>query len=920
MLILKDIVKDYVTGDTTVRALKNVNINFRESEFVSILGPSGCGKTTLLNLVGGLDQYTSGDLVINGKSTDSFSDTNWDTYRNHSVGFIFQSYNLIPHQSVVSNVELALTLSGVSKKERRKRAIAALEQVGLKEQIYKKPNQMSGGQMQRVAIARALINNPSILLADEPTGALDSETSVQIMGLLREISKDKLIIMVTHNPELAKEYSNRTIKFLDGVVTDDSNPYFPVAEDFKSEKEKARAEKKKGKKASMSFATAFSLSLRNLATKKFRTFLTAFAGSIGIIGIALVLALSTGIQDYVDKVQTDALLAYPMSVETESMDVSGLMESLTGMSPLEDVDHDMENVYVNEVFNDLINSFISQGSTNNLETFVKYIEDNQESFDDLCNDIQYGYSTTLNIYASDTSEGLVSVNPSTLMDSFSSSSTMSVTDIQSMLGVSMDAWKQLIGDEDVILSQYDLVYGSLPSEYNEVVLILDSNNEINELVLYGLGIKNQEDFATDILGTLGTGEQIETEEKTVYTYDELMEYSFKLVLDCEYLEKDESTGLWTDMSEDLSYVTSLVENGTDIKIVGIVKPVSDSIIGAAANTGGIGYTSALMDYALTQTENSQVVQEQLEDLTTDVISGYEFNTLTVNDFDIADIDFSLMNYDYLDYTSFLSMSSGMEFDIDLSEIDIMNLDIGELFGFDEMTDFQKKMMEGVLGDEQVLAIKQAYVDSLNALSSYDTTMAILGYSVSPTSISFYPKSFESKDELEEMISYYNAQVTADGHEENAVTVTDLIGVILDSVTSIISIVTYVLIVFVGISLVVSSIMIGIITYISVLERTKEIGILRSIGASKRDIAQVFNAETVTIGLGAGIIGILATLVLEIPINLLLDYWTNTGAAASLPFLSAIILIVISVTLTFIAGLIPSSMAANKDPVEALRTE
>ncbi|MFI3142285.1 MAG: ABC transporter ATP-binding protein/permease [Clostridia bacterium] len=920
MLILKDIVKDYVTGDTTVRALKNVNINFRESEFVSILGPSGCGKTTLLNLVGGLDQYTSGDLVINGKSTDSFSDTNWDTYRNHSVGFIFQSYNLIPHQSVVSNVELALTLSGVSKKERRKRAIAALEQVGLKEQIYKKPNQMSGGQMQRVAIARALINNPSILLADEPTGALDSETSVQIMGLLREISKDKLIIMVTHNPELAKEYSNRTIKFLDGVVTDDSNPYFPVAEDFKSEKEKARAEKKKGKKASMSFVTAFSLSLRNLATKKFRTFLTAFAGSIGIIGIALVLALSTGIQDYVDKVQTDALLAYPMSVETESMDVSGLMESLTGMSPLEDVDHDMENVYVNEVFNDLINSFISQGSTNNLETFVKYIEDNQESFDDLCNDIQYGYSTTLNIYASDTSEGLVSVNPSTLMDSFSSSSTMSVTDIQSMLGVSMDAWKQLIGDEDVILSQYDLVYGSLPSEYNEVVLILDSNNEINELVLYGLGIKNQEDFATDILGTLGTGEQIETEEKTVYTYDELMEYSFKLVLDCEYLEKDESTGLWTDMSEDLSYVTSLVENGTDIKIVGIVKPVSDSIIGAAANTGGIGYTSALMDYALTQTENSQVVQEQLEDLTTDVISGYEFNTLTVNDFDIADIDFSLMNYDYLDYTSFLSMSSGMDFDIDLSEIDIMNLDIGELFGFDEMTDFQKKMMEGVLGDEQVLAIKQAYVDSLNALSSYDTTMAILGYSVSPTSISFYPKSFESKDELEEMISYYNAQVTADGHEENAVTVTDLIGVILDSVTSIISIVTYVLIVFVGISLVVSSIMIGIITYISVLERTKEIGILRSIGASKRDIAQVFNAETVTIGLGAGIIGILATLVLEIPINLLLDYWTNTGAAASLPFLSAIILIVISVTLTFIAGLIPSSMAANKDPVEALRTE
>lgn len=918
MLILKNIVKDYVTGDTTVTALKNVSLNFREHEFVSILGPSGCGKTTMLNLIGGLDRYTSGDLVINGKSTDTFEDENWDTYRNHSVGFVFQSYNLIPHQSVLSNVELALTLSGVSKKERRLKAIEALKQVGLEDHINKKPSQMSGGQMQRVAIARALINDPTILLADEPTGALDSETSVQIMDLLREISKDKLIIMVTHNPELAEEYSNRIIRFLDGRVVGDTNPFHPGQEDYKSEKEKAALEKKKGKKPSMSFATAFSLSLRNLATKKFRTSLTAFAGSIGIIGIALVLALSTGIQNYVDKVQNDTLLSYPVSVEQETMDISGMIEAFTGISPLNDVDHDFDNIYVNETLNEAINSLISQSTSNNLTSFKQYIEDNQEAFDELCNDIQYNYSTTLHIYSSDTSEGTVSVHPSTLMSSFSTGSSFSIEDISSMLGTSMDSWTQLIGDEDVILSQYEVVYGDLPSAYNEVVLILDKNNEVNELVLYGLGIKNQDDFADEFMTSLATGTQVETEEQTVYTYDEIMSLTYKLVLDSDYLVKDEETGLWVDMSEDESFVTQLVEDGTEIVIVGVIRPLSDSII--STTTGGIGYTEELMQYAMEANTNSEAVQEQLANTTTDVITGYEFNTLTVNDFDIADIDFDLMNYDYLDFTSFMSMATGVE--IDLTDIDILNFDLGELLGFSDMTDFQKKLMEGFLDDDQVLAIKQAYVDSLNALSSYDSTMATLGYATedSPSSIYFYPKTFEDKETLEEMVSYYNTQMEEAGYEENQVTLTDLIGTLMDSVTSIINIVTYVLIVFVGISLVVSSIMIGIITYVSVLERTKEIGILRSIGASKKDIAQVFNAETFTIGLGAGVIGIISTLILEIPINLLLEYWTNTGASATLPFMSAIILIVISVGLTFVAGLIPASLAANKDPVEALRTD
>ena len=912
MLILKNIVKDYVTGDTTVRALEDVSINFRENEFVSILGPSGCGKTTMLNLIGGLDRYTSGDLIINGKSTKTFTDENWDTYRNHSIGFVFQSYNLIPHQTVLANVELALTLSGVSKTERRERAIKALEQVGLSEQIHKRPNQMSGGQMQRVAIARALINNPDILLADEPTGALDSETSVQIMEILKEISKDKLIIMVTHNPDLASEYSNRIIRCLDGRVVDDSNPFEPGEMDYVKETVKAEEEKKKGKKASMSFKTAFGLSLRNLGTKKGRTILTAFAGSIGIIGIALVLALSTGIQNYVDKMQHDTLLAFPMSIEKESMDMDSLATTVMGMNPLGYVrDHELDAVYVNGVFGEMIKSFIAQSNSNNIATFCKYIEDNREAFDKVCNDVQYKYAVPLNIYKTEQGKKPVQVNPSTMLDSLGAGQMMEM--MEGFMGAGLNMWKELVGGNDVVAEQYDMVYGRLPEKFNEIVVVVDGNNEINETMLYALGLVDQSKFQSNLMANLA-GNQVNSDVKETYSFEEICGLKYKLVLSSSYMVKNKKTGLWEDKRANSAFVSRLVEDGLDLEVVGIVRPGEDNVLSVGA--GGIGYTPELMEYVLDETAKSKVVQEQLSNPKKDVITGLEFIDLTVNDFDLKDIDLNKIDMAYLDIGPFMSMAG----DIDLSQIDITNLT--SLFNFGDMTDMQKKLMEGYLDDEQVIALKQAYIDTVNSQCSYDRTMEILGYQPkeSPTSIYFYLKSFEAKQELNEMISYYNEQVAADGHPEYEIAPTDAIGALLSSVTKIVNIVTYVLVVFVAISLVVSSIMIGIITYISVLERTKEIGILRSIGASKGDVSRVFNAETITIGLAAGIIGILSTLVLEIPINILLEHLTHSGAKAVLPFGAAIILICISVLLTFIAGLVPSSLAAKKDPVEALRTE
>ena len=913
MLILKNIIKDYVTGDTTVRALNDVSINFRESEFVSILGQSGCGKTTMLNIIGGLDRYTSGDLIINGKSTKTFTDENWDTYRNHSIGFIFQSYNLIPHQTVLANVELALTLSGVSKKERKERAVRALEQVGLGEQINKKPSQMSGGQMQRVAIARALINNPDIILADEPTGALDSETSVQIMELLKEISKDKLIIMVTHNPELAEKYSSRIIRCMDGRVIDDSNPFTPVEEDSKNEKIKAAEEKKKGKKPSMSLGTAFGLSLRNLGTKKGRTILTAFAGSIGIIGIALVLALSTGIQNYVDKVQNDTLLAYPMSIERESVNTDSMMNAILGISQdMLTSDNEEDKVYVNDMFTQMVNTFIAQSSSNNIESFKKYVDDNRDDFDAVCNDVQFKYKTPLNIYKADTSDGVVQVNPNNAIAEMSSS--MMMPGMENFMSSTMtDSWVELIGGTEVISSQYDIIHGRLPVEKDEVVLLVDNNNEINELVLYGLGIRDQKDFTSNLMDAISNSQEVQTTQD-VYTFEEICNMRFKLVLNSDYMQKDEKTGLWKDMSSNPAYVKKLVDEGMEIRIVGILRPAEDNVI--SIGTGGIGYISALMEYALEGTEKSQVVQEQLANPGRDVITGMEFINMTVNDFDLKDIDMSLIDMAYLDISPFMDMVK----DIDITKIDIT--DLSSLFDFGSLSNLEKKLMEGYLSDEQVLALKRAYIDTINAQCSYENTMEILGYQDKniPTSIYFYPKSFEAKDELNAMIDFYNEKVTAEGHSEYTISPTDPIGALLTSVTKVIDIVTYVLIVFIAISLVVSSIMIGIITYISVLERTKEIGILRSIGASKSDISRVFNAETISIGLTAGVLGILCTLVIEIPINMLLEYLTHTGAAAQLPVNSAVILVCISVFLTFISGLIPAKFAADKDPVEALRTE
>ena len=917
MLVLKNIVKDYVAGDTTVRALKGIDINFRENEFVAVLGPSGCGKTTLLNIIGGLDRYTSGDLFINGKSTKSFQDSDWDTYRNHSIGFVFQSYNLIPHQTVLANVELALTLSGVSKKERKERAIEALKKVGLEQQIYKKPNQMSGGQMQRVAIARALINDPDILLADEPTGALDSETSVQIMEILKEISKEKLIIMVTHNPELAEEYSNRIIRCLDGEVIDDSNPFEPTEEDVAVEKEKEATAKVKGKK-SMSFSSAFALSINNLKTKRGRTFLTAFAGSIGIIGIALVLALSNGIQVYIDRVQEDMLLSYPMTVEKQTMDLESIMGSFTGLG--QDIIEGAENaeegkVYVSESLMQMVNAFISESTSNNLDNFKKYIEDNQEEFDECCNDVQYKYSTQLNIYKADTSDGVVKVNPSTLMENMPMDESMaSMASSMSSMTQSFSVWMELIGDEKLMDAQYDVIAGRMPKKYNEVVLIVDGNNYINELVVYALGLKNQDEFTKDIMAALASGESLESESITEYSYDDILNMKFKLVLSADYYVKNKETGLWTDNSENDYYVKKLVEQGEEINIVGILKPDENNTL--SIGTGGIGYMRELMDYAINEGSKKPIVQEQLADTTRDVITGYEFSTLTVNDFDLKDVDLSLIDFTYLDYGPFMSMAEGM----DLSQLDMTNM--AAMFGFDNMTELQRKLMEGFLSDEQVIALKQAYVDTLASKSSLEGTLTKIGYSTfeSPSVICLYPKNFEAKEKINELINYYNTQVEADGHPEAQIKCTDLIGVLMSSLTTIIDIVTYVLIAFVAISLVVSSIMIGIITYISVLERTKEIGILRSIGASKKDIARVFNAETAVIGLGAGVIGIVSTLLLEIPINLLLKYAAHIPAAASLPPVGAVILVVISVTLTLISGLIPSRMAAKKDPVEALRTE
>ena len=876
MLQLKNIVKNYVSGDTTVQALKGIDITFRDSEFVSILGQSGCGKTTLLNIIGGLDQYTSGDLIINGRSTKKYKDSDWDTYRNHTIGFVFQSYNLIPHQTVLSNVELALTLSGVSKAERRRRAVEVLEKVGLGDQLHKKPNQMSGGQMQRVAIARALVNNPDILLADEPTGALDSATSIQIMELLKEISKDRLIIMVTHNPELAEKYSSRIIRLLDGKVTDDTMP-FTESESKVTEVETRSGKKKRG--TSMSFFTALSLSANNLMTKKGRTILTAFAGSIGIIGIALILALSSGFQSYIKRVEEDTLSSYPISIEEEQVDYSSMMSALMGQHVGDASEKEDGKIYSNNIISEMLNSMMSQVQVNNLSEFKKYIEDESNGFDELVSDIQYGYSTTLNIYKEDTSDGIVQVNPSTVLDTvgmgqlsgLSSSSMMS----SSMMGGSWDVWSQLIGNQTLLESQYDVIAGRWPSAYNEIVLIVDENNEISDYALYALGLKDQNEVA-DTMTRLAKGEEV-VSYKTEYTYEDILKLRYRLIVNTDFYSYDEESGTYTDVRDDEDSYKEAVANGIQLQVVGILRPNPDAVTGAVS--GSVGYTSALMEYVINQINDSDIVKKQAEDPETDVITGKPFTK-------------------------------------DGEEVEMENT-----FDITALTPEQQAYLAS-LSQEELEALMASYMQPMTSAATYDDNMEAFGVAdlEKPSSIMIYPVDFNSKDEISDKIEEYNNAVRADGREEAVINYTDYIGLMMSSISTIINAISYVLIAFVAISLVVSSIMIGIITYISVLERTKEIGVLRSIGASKHDISMVFNAETLIVGFVSGAMGIIVTLILIIPINAVIKHLSGIANVAGLPWLAALMLVLISMALTFIAGLIPARMAAKKDPVVALRSE
>ena len=878
MLQLKNIVKDYVSGDTTVQALKGIDITFRDSEFVSILGQSGCGKTTLLNIIGGLDQYTSGDLIINGRSTTKYKDSDWDTYRNHTIGFVFQSYNLIPHQSVMSNVELALTLSGVSKAERRKRAVEVLEKVGLGDQIHKKPNQMSGGQMQRVAIARALVNNPDILLADEPTGALDSATSIQIMELLKEISKDRLIIMVTHNPELAEKYSSRIVRLLDGKVTDDTMPYEPTDSRVTENNKAKRVKKKKG--TSMSFLTALSLSANNLMTKKGRTLLTAFAGSIGIIGIALILALSSGFQSYIKKVEEDTLSSYPIAIEEEQVDYSSMMSAFMGQHVGEASEKEDGKIYSNNIISEMLNSMMSQVKVNNLADFKKFIEDRNNGFDELVSDIQYGYSTTLNIYKEDTSDGIVQVNPSTVLDTIgmgqlSGMSGSSMMNSSMMGGGSWDVWSELIGNRTLLESQYDVIAGRWPDAYNEIVLIVDENNEISDYALYALGLKDQNEVA-DTMTRLAKGEEI-VSYKTEYTYEDILDLRYRLIVNTDFYSYNEENDSYTDVRNDEDSYRAAIADGIQLQVVGILRPDPDAVTGAVS--GSVGYTSALMEYVINKINASDIVKKQAAAPETDVITGLPFTK-------------------------------------DGEEVEMENT-----FDITTLTPEQQAYLAS-LSQEELDTLMASYMQPATSSATYDGNMEAFGVAdlEKPSSIMIYPVDFASKDMISDKISEYNDAVRAEGREEAVINYTDYIGLMMSSISTIINAISYVLIAFVAISLVVSSIMIGIITYISVLERTKEIGILRSIGASKHDISMVFNAETLIVGFVSGAMGIIVTMLLIIPINAIIKNLSGISNVAGLPWLAALVLVLISMALTFIAGLIPAKMAAKKDPVVALRSE
>ena len=895
MLELNDIKKDYVSGSTTVSALKGINLRFRDCEFVSILGQSGCGKTTMRNIIGGLDKYTSGDLKINGVSTKNYKDRDWDFYRNNSIGFVFQSYNLIPHQTVLSNVELALTLSGVSKAERKRRAIEALEKVGLGEQIHKKPNQMSGGQMQRVAIARALVNNPDILLADEPTGALDTETSIQIMELLKEISKDRLIIMVTHNPELAKDYSTRIVRLLDGVITDDSDPY--TLEDMEADiraKEAAKVKtsekkiKKSGKKqkTSMSFFTALSLSFNNLMTKKTRTILTAFAGSIGIIGIAMILSISNGIQLYIDRVQRDTLSRYPITLQAESIDISSMVTSMTGNSDSEEHE-DKSKIYSNDIMGDMINTMVKEVKSNNLSEFKKYIENGGSGIKSYVSDIQYSYDVPLNIYMKDTSNGVEQLNPSTMFDSiYGEGATSTSSAMSSGMGMGMfsnsSVWNQLLGNQQVLDEQYDVLAGHWPENYNEVVLVTDKNNEVDDYTLYSLGLKDPEEVRT-LFKKMMVGESYETEKDISYTFDEILDTEFKLVMPTDMYKYNDVTGTWDDYSKDDKYMTNVVNNGTDIKVCGIIRPNDDAV--STSISSGIGYTAKLTEYIIEEVKNSEIAKAQLADTSVDVFTGVPFDNDRNTEITMDDVNAYMATLSPEESAQMQAMTSGMS-------------------------------------DDQILQLFSASLKARTTDATLDSNKSKLGITDldTPSQIDIYATDFDSKEKVQNIIKDYNKLQQDDGKEENVINYTDYVGIMMSSVSTIINAISYVLIAFVAISLIVSSIMIGIITYISVLERTKEIGVLRSIGASKKDVSRIFNAETLIEGFVSGALGIVVTLLLCIPANALIKHLTDISNVAQLPVAGGVILIIISMFLTFIAGLIPARLAAKKDPVVALRSE
>lgn len=986
MLEIRNIVKNYETGSETVHALKGVSIAFRESELVSILGQSGCGKTTLLNIIGGLDQYTSGDLIINGQSTKQYKSADWDIYRNHSVGFIFQSYNLIPHQSVLSNVELALTLSGVSKAERRRRAKEALEKVGLGNQLNKRPNQMSGGQMQRVAIARALVNDPDILLADEPTGALDSETSIQIMELVKEIAKDRLVIMVTHNPELAEKYSTRIVKLLDGRIVGDSDPFDPAKEPAHSEVRKT--EVTKGQKTSMSFLTALSLSKNNLMTKKGRTFLTSFAGSIGIIGIALILSLSNGVQEYINSVERSTLASFPVSIQHETVDYTSLMTSMMNVRDNAEENRDPDRIYTNDISTEMMKTMLSEMQTNNLAEFKEYLESDPDGISASIEEIQYSYDSNLYIYGHSADGDIMQINPSTVMSAMMGQSmadnvSQMTNTYSSLMGSSSmssyDAFRELLST-DMLKTEYEVLAGRLPEAYNEVVVLVTDRNELSDVTLYTLGLRDQGELE-GMMSSVMAGESFDLDTGDLsFSYDDLMGMEFSMLTAPEFYQKNDD-GTWTDMRSDSEFMEQAAENGLKLKVVGILKPDADSLI-SSTNSGGIGYTHALTEYMIDKTNSSELVKAQKENPDVDVFTGIEFpkadeeeeqpmsqseamemltGMLTeeqrtkinegimaalteeqqaqiqsammgmVSDEQINSIMMGVLTPEQLtqlqsgaDVNSLLTdaQKAQMSAQIAASLTAEQNAELSEMMnGMADPTKMYTIFMQ-VLTTDQLRQLMDMTKEPETTDATYDGNLKLLGVAElsEPSSMKIYATDFESKEKITQLIEKYNDSKIVDDNQADVINYTDYVGLMMSSVSDIINSISYILIAFVAISLIVSSIMIGIITYISVLERTKEIGILRAMGASKRDISNVFNAETLIVGFSAGVIGIAVTLLLNIPINIIIENITGIANVALLPWQGGVILVVISMLLTLIAGLVPAGVAAKKDPVEALRTE